>query len=101
MLYHIIKPDQKVEINNHNKIIDADSVKLFQALMNMQKEQSNQNIELVSMDGATPDDKLIDSGIIDSIKEEKQDKKKSSVGGMSRTDKMKGLDKRNEKRPEK
>lgn len=98
MLYHIIKPDQKVQINNSNKIIDADSVKLFQALMNMQKEQTSQNIGLVSLDGATPDDKLIDSGIIQSIKEEKQDKKKSVI---SRTDKIKGLDKKNEKRPEK
>ena len=54
------------------------------------------------MDGATPDDKLLDSGIIESIQEEKQEKKKpNSSGGMSRTDKVKGLDKKNEKRPEK
>lgn len=70
--------------------------------MNMQKEQTETNIGLVSMDGATPDDKLLDSGIIESIQEEKQEKKKpNSSGGMSRTDKVKGLDKKNEKRPEK
>lgn len=70
--------------------------------MNMQKEQTTQNIGLVSLDGATPDDKLLDSGIIESIKEEKQEKKKPTTPTtISRTDKMKGLDKKNEKRPEK
>lgn len=61
----------------------------------MQKDQTSHNMELVSLDGATPDDKLIDSGIYEQIK---QDKEKKKPG---RAEKIKGLDKKNEKRPEK
>ena len=92
----MIKPDKKIEITNTNKIIDADEVKLFQTLLSMQKVQTTQNMELVSLDGATPDAKLLDSGIYESLK---QDKKKQNVVG--KFEKNKGLDKKNEKRPDK
>lgn len=43
------------------------------------------------MEGATPDDKLIDSGIYQAIKEDKKNKS----GGVGRFERNKGLDKRN------
>ena len=97
MLYHLIKPNKKIEITEKNKLMSDDELNLFQSLLSMHKTQTNENMELVSLEGATPDAKLLDSGIYESLKEEK----KKTTHGKSKFEKNKGLDRNNEKRPEK
>ena len=61
VLYHLIKPDQKIEGEEIPLDILANK-DVLEKLMDVTKKQVNQNIGLVSLDGDCPDEKLLETG---------------------------------------
>ena len=61
VLYHLIKPDQKIE--GQEVPLDLIANKdVLEKLMDVTKKQINRNIGLVSLDGDCPDEKLLETG---------------------------------------
>lgn len=61
VLYHLIKPDQKLE----GKEVPIDVLAnrdVLEKFMSMTKQKVNENIGLVSLDGDCPDEKLLETG---------------------------------------
>jgi hypothetical protein len=66
MLYHILKPDQDLELPALPAFETTDKLKLLESILELQKIIRQRNIDLVQMGGLCPDDKLIDSGVVGS-----------------------------------
>lgn len=85
VLYHLIKPDNKyantevpLEFLMHKNVLEK--------LIDSSRKQTSQNIELVSLDGNCPDEKLLETG-------------KFKLGKKESFEEKKNIDSRNEQRP--
>lgn len=62
ILFHLIKPNKKYSTDVEIPFEFMDKRKMLEEFLKMQKQEVDNNIELVSMDGNCPDDKLLETG---------------------------------------
>jgi serine/threonine-protein phosphatase 2B catalytic subunit len=86
ILYHLIKPDDKID-PAELPIEFIMQKQLLEKLIDSTKKQISENIELVSLDGNCPDEKLLETG-------------KYKLGKKESFEEKKNIDSKNEQRPE-
>jgi hypothetical protein len=59
VLYHLIKPDEKYDGKGELPIEVLMNKQALEKFLASTKKQTSQNIELVSLDGSCPDEKLL------------------------------------------
>lgn len=59
VLYHLIKPDEKYDGKGELPIEILMNKQALEKFLASTKRQTSQNIELVSLDGSCPDEKLL------------------------------------------
>jgi hypothetical protein len=59
VLYHLIKPDEKYDGKGELPLEVLMSKQALEKFLASTKKQTSQNIELVSLDGSCPDEKLL------------------------------------------
>jgi hypothetical protein len=85
VLYHLIKPDEKYS-QAELPIEFLMQKELLEKLIDSSKKQISENIELVSLDGNCPDERLLETG-------------KFKLGKKESFEEKKNIDLRNEQRP--
>ena len=91
MLYHLIQPDRKFDEKSEGVPLELiDKRDLLEKLLTYQKSVTDQNTDLINLNG-----RILDNGLLksDEAKEYTQKKYKKSF------DKKKEIDSKNEKRP--
>ena len=86
VLFHLVRPDQNYDTKQELPIEILMNKQALEKFLASTKERTSQNIELVSLDGSCPDEKLLETGKF------KQGKKQNFEA-------KKNIDFHNEKRP--
>ena len=91
MLYHLIKPDQKIDQNDIVPIELIDKREIIEKILTMQKQETQEKTDIISLNGRTLDTPLLKS---------EQARQLTKKEYRKEFDRKKKIDLRNEKRPE-
>lgn len=86
VLYHLIKPDEKFDNKGEVPLEFMMNKQMLEKFLASTKKQTSENMDLVSLDGSCPDEKLLETGKFKQAKKQNFETKKN-------------IDNHNEKRP--